>query len=167
MPHIRIVNSGYKSTREMQNLLNYIVAEPRHETKGLVGGNGILVGSAQEVYTQMMEIKRYYQKTDGYMLRHIFISLSEDEMEYIGGTELYIIGMRVCNLFPRYQSLFAIHFEKKHLHLHIAINTVSYVDGRKLQLPLEYQFHEEVEEIISHYLPQQPIIPLNETAYLF
>lgn len=91
------MSSGYKSPNEMYNLIRYITENPEHKTDGLFGGNMILTESATYVYKQMMDTKKYYGKTDGYMMRHIIVSLSAYEMQFISPNQFYIIGTQICN----------------------------------------------------------------------
>lgn len=158
MAFIKIVNSGYKRPDDMNKLINYIVDKPKHQTDGLFGGNMILTGSVPYVYKQMMDVKKYYGKTDGYMMRHMVVSLSTYEIQFISSNQLYIIGTQICNLFPEYQSVFCINLETNQMHIHFAINTVSFIDGRKLQLGPANQIRKLINNIISAYLPS---IPLN------
>lgn len=158
MATVKIIGSGYKSPVQMNRLIRYVTENPEHQTDGLFGGNMILTGSASYVYKQMMDVKKYYGKTDGYMMRHMVISLSTYEMQFISSNQLYIIGTQICNLFPEYQSVFCINLETNQMHIHFAINTVSFIDGRKLQLESVNQIRNSVNNIISAYLPS---IPLN------
>lgn len=153
MPADKIIGSGYKSPTQMNNLITYVMENPKHQTNGLFGGNMVLIGPASYVYKQMMDVKEYYRKTDGYMMRHIIVSLSKYEMQFIDPKQFYIIGMRICGLFPEYQSVFCINMETDHMHMHLALNTVSFVDGRKLQLGSVYQIRNAIRSIISEYIP--------------
>ena len=152
MPCIKIVNSGYKSTEQMMNLINYVISDEQHITNGLTGGNMILTGTPQYIYDQMMDVKNYYNKAKGRFMQHIIVSPSDRENKYIDIYSLYMIAMRICNLFPGYQTLFAIHLEKDHKHLHFAINTVSYLDGSKIRILLS-QLRLDIQKIFAEYVP--------------
>lgn len=163
MPFIKITNSGYKSPEDMMKLIDYIISDERHETNGMTGGCMILTGSSQNIYDQMMDVKNYYNKANGRFMRHIIVSMSDTESKNIDVNSLYHIALRICNLFSGFQTLFAIHQETGRPHIHIAINTVSFMDGRKIQIRLsklksdiqkifvEYNISSSIDDLIPQY----------------
>lgn len=157
MPIIKTINSGYKSPEEMNNLISYIVSEDRHIIKGLTGGRMITTGSPEMVCEQMMEVKQYFKKECGRYMRHILVSFSNYELQYLGVDEVYKIAMQICSFFRWYQTIFAIHQETGQIHIHIGVNTVSFLDGGKLRFVL-WELKEYVNQIVGSYVPA---IPLN------
>lgn len=152
MAFVRITDSGYCSPCQMRNLINYVLSESKHQLDGLIGGSGILATSVDDVYSQMMEIKKRYKKTDQYMLRHIIVSPADDEYVFWNRTAVYCIGRQICALFPGYQTVFSVNLETGRPHLHIAINTVSFIDGTKLQLMHATRLNTEVNKIVASYM---------------
>lgn len=152
MSIVKVVKSGYKSPEETANLINYIVSEERHAINGLVGGNMVFTGTPETVYQQMMECKQYFHKVCGRYMQHIIVSLSEVEMKYLGLEEVYKIAMQISEFFRWNQTIFAIHQETGQIHIHIGINTVSFLDGRKLRFSL-WDLKQYVNQIIGNYVP--------------
>lgn len=152
MPITKVVKSGYKSPEEMNNLITYIVSEERHTINGLTGGNMIFANSAMSVYQQMMDVKQYFKKCCGRYMRHIIVSFSNDELQCLGVNEIYKIAMQICNFFRWNQTIFAIHQETGQIHIHIGINTVSFLDGRKLRFSL-WDLKQYVNKVVGNYTP--------------
>lgn len=148
----KIVKSGYKSPEEMANLINYILSEERHAINGLVGGNMIVTGKPETVYQQMMDVKQYFKKCCGRYMRHIVVSFSNYELQYLRVDEIYRIAMQICGFFRWNQTVFAIHQETGQIHIHIGVNTVSFLDGSKLRFSL-WELKEYVNQVVGAYLP--------------
>ena len=71
-----------------------------------------------------------YGKTNGVQLRHFIISFAPDELREASVVNK-IARMIVPYLGSRYQTVFAVHEDKPHLHIHIVCNAISYVDGKR------------------------------------
>ena len=152
MAIVKVVKSGYKSPGEMRDLINYIISEKRHVINGLTGGNMVFTGSTDSVYQQLMECKQYFYKACGRYMQHIIVSFSEFELQYLGVNEIYKIAMQICDFFRWNQTVFAIHQETGRIHIHIAVNTVSFFDGSKLRFAL-WDLKQFVNQVMRSYVP--------------
>lgn len=148
----KVIKSGYKSPEEMKNLIAYIVSEERHTINGLTGGNMIFADSEKSVYQQMMDVKQYFKKCCGRYMQHIVVSFAEYEMKYLGIEAVYKIAMQICDFFKWNQTVFAIHQETGQLHIHIGVNTVSFLDGSKLRFTL-WDLRQYVNQVVGKYVP--------------
>lgn len=157
MAIIKAIKSGYKSPEEMNALIEYIISEDRHVINGLTGGRMIMTGTPESVYQQMMDIKQYFKKECGRYMRHIIISFSHYELQYLGFNEIYKIAIQICGFFRWNQTIFAIHQETGQIHIHLGVNTVSYLDGSKLRFSL-WDLKQYVNQVISNYIP---VVALN------
>ncbi|MBQ4560008.1 MAG: relaxase/mobilization nuclease domain-containing protein [Tyzzerella sp.] len=157
MAIIKAIKSGYKSPEEMNSLIQYIISEERHVINGLTGGRMIMTGSSESVYQQMMECKQYFHKVCGRYMRHIIVSFSNYELQYLGVNEIYKIAMQICGFFRWNQTVFAIHQETEQIHIHIGINTVSFLDGSKLRFSL-WELKTYVNRVVGTYVP---VVALN------
>lgn len=85
------------------------------------------MGSA---YKEMMSTKEKWGKKDGVQGYHIIQSFKPGE---VTPEQAHSIGMEFAQkLFgDRYEAVVATHLNKHHLHNHIVINSVSFVDGKK------------------------------------
>lgn len=105
----------------------------------------------------MLNVKKYYGKSDGNEYIQIVLSLEESEISSeIDVQRFKIAGRNVADmLFERYkcQLAYAVHGNTDNLHAHYVLNSVRYVDGYKLQIgPAElYQLKDIVSEILKIY----------------
>ena len=152
MPTLKVIKSGYNTPKQMTDLIKYIIDEQRHDIRGMVGGSMLITGSVQAVYSQMMDCKKRMNKLKGWNMRHIIISLSDRELEYVDDDKAYMIAMEICRRFFGYQIVFALHHETGRLHMHFGVNTVSYLDGYKLRI-FVYTLRAEIQDIFSNYIP--------------
>lgn len=124
MPNIILIKNEYNNTTALRNVLAYVLRKSI-----IYGGYGLDVNYAFE---QMCLVKEVYHKTDGCQLLHVIIAFKAHELQFInfdGMTELcYMIG----DLLKRHQMVYAVHCHNTSAHLHLAINTINFVDGRRL-----------------------------------
>lgn len=144
MPYIYLNPSGYKTPKDMHNLINYIL----NEEKDVLTGGNILFNSPDAAYNKMMLVKKNYRKTDGRLMRHLIFSPSDDENRFFSEEDLYDIAIQICMLFEGYQAIFTIHRNTGRNHIHIAINTVSYIDGKKININL-YRLKNTINKIVG------------------
>ena len=75
--------------------------------------------------------KQIWDKDSGRMYAHNIISFHKDEK--VTPEEVLDIGKAFAEkFFPGYQYVICVHQDKDHLHCHIVVNSVSYIDGHKL-----------------------------------
>lgn len=120
MPRLIILNKPYCDEEALPNVVNYVLG------RSLCGGMAVDPEYAVE---QMLLVKRLWYKTAGRQVRHFILSFEEYEavtvnkaMEYAGQVARYYGD--------RFQIVYGLHLNTKHVHVHFAFNTVSYVDGR-------------------------------------
>ena len=83
------------------------------------------------VYRTFLEEKKMWNKDTGRMYAHNIISWHKDEQ--ITPEQAFEFGKEFAeNWFSGFQTLVAVHKDKDHIHCHLATNSVSYEDGRKL-----------------------------------
>lgn len=158
MAVFKVVSKDYKTLKDIKNLVNYVFFEEhRHIVNGMVGGQLLLINSFEGIVEQILSVKKRYNKMSGRQMCHMLLSLSEAEMHVIGNVELYHIALRVCQMFTGFQIGFAIHQEKTHLHVHFVLNTVSFYDGKKFQLPPYgvQLIRQKIMAMISNYMDTQ------------
>ena len=78
----------------------------------------------------MAQISTQYGKTNGVHLRHFILSFSPDEVQDASIVNK-IARMIVPYLGREYQTVFAVHEDAPHLHIHIVCNAISYIDGHR------------------------------------
>lgn len=96
--------------------------------------NGILVSSIncmpQTAYSQMMLTKKAFHKEDGRLGYHIIQSFNGNE---ISPDKCNKIGIEFAKQLwgDKYQVIVCTHTNKKNVHNHIVLNSVSFIDGSK------------------------------------
>ncbi len=80
---------------------------------------------------QFVSVKQGYGKEDGIQAYHGYLSFKEQD---ISPELAQKIGMEFANEVwgKRYQIVVTTHLNTKHLHCHFVINSVSFVDGKRL-----------------------------------
>lgn len=99
---------------------------------------------------EMEFTKRVFRKTGGRTYKHYIQSFHRDEK--VNAQEVYQIARETvekCHLFDDFEVLVATHEDRDHLHTHIVVNSVSYVDGHKFnQSPTDLRDLKEVSDQI-------------------
>ena len=129
MPILKVKNHSYNGEEALENVVNYVLRS------GYYGG---LAVDPEHAVFQMQLVKQLWSKTDGRQVRHIILSFSKHEvLDYCDAMKY---GYQICQYFGgRFQIVFGLHMDTNHLHLHFALNTVSFVDGSKFSAgPSDY-----------------------------
>lgn len=133
MAVLKIVNNHSKSKAALRKILNYVLKEEKtSESNSYVHGD--FIGetiSPQTVFDQFMRVKALFGKENGRMYQHGVISWHKDEA-ITPETALSFGKEFVSRQYPDNQALVCVHTDRDCYHLHIVINTVSYVDGKML-----------------------------------
>ena len=97
--------------------------------------------SVENAARDMERTKRRYNKTGGIQGYHIIQSFQPGE---ITPEQTHAIGVEFARrLFgERFEIVVGTHLDKHHLHNHIAVNSVSFLDGRKLRCNMKTYFKE-------------------------
>lgn len=122
MPVIILIQNEYPDKGSLSRVLNYVLRSD------LIGGYGV---NPDYALKQMCLVKRAFHKEDGVQLKHFIISFSAYELSQIGFDEILELGFQIGQLFQEYQMVYAIHLDTNHVHLHMVMNTVSFMTGRK------------------------------------
>ena len=111
----------------LKNALSYIQNPEKTEENVLVGSINCLPDTAFE---QMMDTKVTFGKTNKRQGYHIIISFAPGE-----ATEEQALDIVACfaqeYLKDKYEAVYAVHNDKKHMHGHIVFNSVSFETGMK------------------------------------
>lgn len=107
--------------------------EKREKTeKRLLSGIGVSPETAKE---EMEATKEIYGKTGGRTYKHFVQSFAPGEdITPEKAHEIANEFAKNCSLFKGYEVLIATHKDKKHVHTHFIVNSVSYENGKKFQM---------------------------------
>lgn len=153
---ILVKNDHYPCKRDIKNLINYIAGktEGKEEVK-YCGGKGV-PKNLDEVVNSMIAVQKYFRKTEKRRIYHWIISFPE----YVKDVNcIKIIAENMADIFfENYQVYYGIHEDTDNLHIHLAVNAVSYVDGLKWHKSkkefeaTKCKIREEAEEILMEWL---------------
>lgn len=95
-------------------------------TKGIYCSN-----DWKEAFNDFQNTKEFYNKENGRQYLHYVQSFKEGEVTPEEALEL---TEKFCNKIIKDNEVFlAVHTDQKHIHCHMIVNSVSYVDGHKFQ----------------------------------
>lgn len=115
------------SSASVNTAVRYI-ERPCKTSSGLITGLNCTPESAA---SEMMTTKRIWGKMDGRSYDHYVQSFAPEEN--ISPEEAHTIAVEWARQeFPNYEVVIATHTDTKHLHSHVLVNSVSYVDGHKI-----------------------------------
>lgn len=87
----------------------------------------------ESCYDEFEMVRNSFNKQGGRTYYHMIQSFAQDDD--ISPEKCHEIGMKMAeHCFPNYQVLVATHIDKKHMHNHFIINSVSHKDGKKMDI---------------------------------
>lgn len=113
--------------QDLYDVFDYATQDGKTEQKLFVSGINCLPEIAVK---QMIMTKRQFDKADKILAFHAIQSFKPGE---ITPQECHEIGIQLAREMwgDRFQVVVATHLDKAHLHTHFAINSVSFLDGKK------------------------------------
>lgn len=128
----KIINKSTKTHGAMRNCIEYVLGEAkiREDLMAMTGPSPDVI-NWDTVYKSFLEEKRLWNKDRGRMYQHSIISFHADE-KITPETAFAFAKEFVERWFSGFQTLFAVHMDRDHVHIHMVTNTVSYIDGKKL-----------------------------------
>lgn len=128
MPTLKILNGkGKYRNLDAKELVTEYILNPYKMKSGYCGGAGV---DPQCPAESMELVSELYGKRDGVQIRHITLSFLRSEL-----SDPAIVNDIACRLAQfigrEYQVIFGVHENTEQLHFHLAVNTVSYIDGHR------------------------------------
>lgn len=122
-------DKSYTEPSDVVKLI-YYVCDLSKNPNGLYGENAIMrynrILDPGSISSQFLDIQNAYPKTFSRRAYHIIYSHDNLGCETLPA--LYSIGLALTWAHKDYQSIFAIHQNTKHLHLHMVINNIPLFD---------------------------------------
>lgn len=122
MPSVILIRNQYPDAAALRRVLDYVCRS------GMIGGYAV---DPSYAFQEFRLVKDANQNTGGRQLLHFIISFSTAEAYRLSVDDMLALGYDVCRLFPRHQSVYALHTDSVHCHLHFVVNSVSFEDGKK------------------------------------
>ena len=115
----------------INSILDYVTKEEKTDLQLLSGMNC----SPETVYDEMQATKEVYGKTGGRTYKHFVQSFHKDEnIIPEQAHEIAQVFADQCKQFQGFEVLIATHKDKKHIHTHFIVNSVSFEDGHKFRM---------------------------------
>ena len=129
MATFKTVNSTdkYKDDNAICDVLNYIlnINKTPHNYIGFCSLDPMC-----NLAEQMMTTSEFFNKSSGVRLRHWIVSFSPKEINK--ASVVNEIASKISSYIgANFQTVYAVHEDKTHLHFHLVHNAVSYVDGHR------------------------------------
>lgn len=127
--------SQASKARHLKNSLEYILNPEKTEMGTLTGGSHVLP-DADFAFEKMLETKRTMEekygrkKTEGRQGYHFVLSFSPKD-NVTPKMAMEITKKFIEAHIPDYESVYAVHTDKEHLHSHVVFNSINMVTGLK------------------------------------
>ena len=122
MAIVKFINSK----ASLKKSLDYITKECKTNDNLITAINC----NKESAYDEMMFTKREFNKLNGRDKVHIVQAFSPEEN--ITEQEAHKIGIKFAEYFKNYEIVIATHIDKEHIHNHLILNSVNFVDGKKM-----------------------------------
>lgn len=137
MAIVKAINGSKSSHGAMRNVIEYVLRDNKTDRDTLCYVSGPWDDSQKinydSVYRSFLNEKKLWDKDSGRMYLHTVLSFHEGEK--IGPEQVLEFGKAWAEkVYPDNQSLLAVHQDKGHLHCHIVTNSVSFIDGHKINV---------------------------------
>lgn len=138
MAVIKIVSGKYQNKGAVENTIRYITGNnnaPKDKVLS-VGGLDVDYGNYQNAIEQFKITKSVYHKEDKRQVLHMVVSFDDKREKSLQETDIKELGYQIGRLLSResYQTIWGIHGNTDHVHIHYIINSVSYETGKKYRL---------------------------------
>ena len=139
-----ILPTAREPTGSLDQLIAYASREEATNQRKLVTGINC---SPERARQEMTAVKKAFGKTGGTIAYHGYQSFAEGE---VTPEQAHQIGIKLANELwgDKYQVIVATHLDKQsHIHNHMIINTVSFIDGKKFhRTKADYRRMREVSD---------------------
>ena len=138
----------YYDEKARGNVISYILDDEKmiHNFFGGVHVN------EHDIVGSMNQISEYFHKESGVQIRHFIISFNSYETN--NPSMVNEIAMQAVRFLGKaYQTIYAVHENTDFLHIHIAMNPISYIDGHRYRgtKAEHYEFVNFLRGILKHY----------------
>lgn len=132
---VKVMRNLDTPEQHLQNAVGYIHHKNKQNIKPLsLSGNGVDYTSTHNAYQQMMDVKKYYEKTSGNPLVHMMISY-DNQSAPDAETACQLTEKEAEYYQDEYQTIQCTHeadHEHSNYHSHVVINSVSCQDGKMI-----------------------------------
>ena len=129
---VEYVTNKDKTTAPLGQIIDYALNQEKTMDEQRLYESAINLMDVRDAFREMSRTKERFGKTEGVLGYHIIQSFKPGE---ITADKCHELGRRLAEeLFgDRFQIVVGTHLNKEHLYNHILLNSVSFVDGKKLR----------------------------------
>lgn len=134
---IKYIKEPYRGNRDILRLFRYIAGEcdSKEEHTRYCCGAGVSTKpdkAAMQMIKLQMLYKKATQRYGGKACRRIYHYMVSFPLSMDDANCAYLAATEIAGIFSgQYQVYYGVHEDTRNLHIHFAINAVSYVDGKK------------------------------------
>lgn len=132
---VKIVYNKYNTDQSLKNICRYCITDKSIkgsiDTNQLVQywGTGRVLKNIDSICEEMIFTQKYYGKNSKRRIYQIIVSFPVDFTDKLLIDK--IAKYLTHHFFVAYEVIYGIHDNTKHLHIHFAVNAVSYLTGKK------------------------------------
>lgn len=138
----------YRAAQDVERCINYITSPQAVKQDGVFGG-AVPPSCAADAMNCVTDV---YHNQDGVRFRHSVLSFAPNEG--VSVEQAKEIAQKCISYYAdSYQIIAAVHEDTPHPHIHIGMNTTSYIDGSKYKGDKKdlYDFEKYVNHVLRSY----------------
>lgn len=128
MSIFRCINGKNNDRDFLEKKKDYITDSVKTNGGELVGSNACLrEHGLKDWYT----VKKIHHKSGGKQGEHFALSLTPDDKTNSNDKYMELAEQIACSIFDKFNCIYSVHTDSKYRHIHLLINSVSFVDGKR------------------------------------
>ena len=141
---VNYITDSEKTHSNLAKKIDYALNSEKTSSEQFLYESVINLPDVKTAYAHMQATKERFDKTGGVLGYHIIQSFKPGE---ITADRCHELGRKLASeMFGvEYEIVIGTHLNKEHLHSHIVVNSVSFIDGKKLRF--NKQSYRELQEI--------------------
>ena len=141
---VNYITDSEKTNSNLSHMIDYALNSEKTSSEQFLYESVINLPDVKTAYERMQATKKHFGKTGGVLGYHIIQSFKPGE---ITADQCHELGRKLASeMFGAgFEIVIGTHLNKEHLHNHIVLNSVSFIDGKKLRF--NKQSYRELQEI--------------------
>ena len=141
---VNYITDKEKTDSDLAKKIDYALNSEKTSSEQFLYESVINLPDVKTAYERMQATKKHFGKTGGVLGYHIIQSFKPGE---ITADQCHELGRKLAGeMFGAdFEIVIGTHLNKEHLHNHIVLNSVSFIDGKKLRF--NKQSYRELQEI--------------------
>lgn len=120
-----------KGTKGLRRAIDYILSEGKAAMKAVRN-----LSATEDFVLQIEEMSKLWGKNSGRMGYHFIFSFDPRD-DVTNALALRVANKIILEAFPNHHTIFAVHNDTHHIHVHVVVGAVNLLSGRKLNLRKE------------------------------